>query len=96
MRLQFRRAGSPSAPEIERKLAAIFAADVAGYAAAYMLDRQEVAWTYVALRRQAVRSCLSEGFKSDADGSSNLLEDVLDRARGRVKRELWKDVAPLG
>lgn len=66
------------------------------YASAYLLDRQAENWTYDLLRQQLVRNCLSPA-ASDADkcGFSALMEDVIGRARGRVKRESGKQTSNL-
>lgn len=64
------------------------------YASAYLLDRQAEKWTYDLLRQQLVRNCLSPT-APDADkrGFSALMEEVIDRARGRVKREFGKQTS---
>lgn len=61
------------------------------YSSAYLLDRQAENWTYDLLRQQLVRHCLSPtASDTDRQGFSELMEDVIDRARGRVKREFGK------
>jgi len=60
------------------------------YAASYLLDRQESDWTYDLTRKQCVRNCLLPEYKDDIDGFIGLLEEVIDRYRGRVKKELEK------
>ena len=61
------------------------------YSSAYLLDRQAENWTYDLLRQQLVRHCLSPtATDTDRQGFSDLMEDVIDRARGRVKREFGK------
>src|SRR6266851_3191337 len=50
MRLQFCQAGSPSVSEIERKLAAIFAADVEGYSRLMGVDEVGTLRTLTAYR----------------------------------------------
>ncbi len=60
------------------------------YAASYLLDRQETNWTYDLTRKQCVRNCLRPDFKDDISGFIELLEEVIDRYRGRVKKELEK------
>lgn len=58
------------------------------YAATYLLDRQESNWTYELTRKQCARNCLLPEFKNDISGFIELLEDVIDRYRSRVKKEL--------
>jgi serine/threonine protein kinase len=61
------------------------------YASAYLLDRQAENWTYDLLRQQLVRHCLSStASDTDRQGFSELMEEVINRARGRVKREFGK------
>ncbi len=60
------------------------------YAASYLLDRQESNWTYDLTRKQCARNCLRPDFKDDISGFIELLEEVIDRYRGRVKKELEK------
>lgn len=60
------------------------------YAASYLLDRQQEQWTYELLRKQLVRNCLAQPTPQDAAGFSELVGDVIDRARGRIKKELDK------
>ena len=60
------------------------------YAASYLLDRQESDWTYDLTRKQCARNCLLPEYKDDINGFIELLEDVIDRYRGRVKKELAK------
>lgn len=64
------------------------------YAAAYLLDRQAQKWAYDLLRQQLVRHCLAST-ASDVDrrGFAELMEDVINRARGRVKREYGKQTS---
>jgi len=60
------------------------------YSATYLLDRQAEKWTYEQTRRQCVRNCLSEEAKDDIAGFMDLMEDVIDRMRGRIKKEFEK------
>ncbi|HEU5071705.1 MAG TPA: serine/threonine-protein kinase [Verrucomicrobiae bacterium] len=60
------------------------------YAASYLLDRQQEKWTYELLRKQLVRNCLVQATPQDATGFLELIGDVIDRARGRIKKELDK------
>ena len=70
------------------------AARMPEYASAYLLDRQAEKWTYDLLRQQLVRYCLSSSASdTDRKGFSELMEDVIDRARGRVKREFGKQTS---
>lgn len=60
------------------------------YSATYLLDRQESNWTYDLTRKQCAKNCISPEFKNDISAFIELLEDVIDRYRGRVKKELEK------
>lgn len=60
------------------------------YAATYLLDRQAEEWTYEQTRKQCAKNCLTPGGKINTEGFVGLLEDVIDRARGRVKKEFEK------
>lgn len=60
------------------------------YAASYLLDRQEENWTYTLTRKQCTRNCIKDTFENDKNGFFELLEDVIDRYRGRIKKELNK------
>jgi len=60
------------------------------YAATYLLDRQEYDWTYKLTRKQCSKNCLSSNFIEDKIGFEELIEDVIDRYRGRIKKELEK------
>ena len=60
------------------------------YAATYLLDRQAEDWTYEFTRKQCSRNCLSSEAKSDSEGFEGLMENVIDRVRGRVKKEFNK------
>jgi hypothetical protein len=57
------------------------------YAAAYRVDREEEHWTYPLTCRQLAAHCLTPRAVSDTDSFIGLMEDVVDRMRGRVKRE---------
>lgn len=59
------------------------------YAAFYFVDRQNAEWTYIHTRNQFAKNCLTENAE-DRDGFSSLMEDVIDRARGRVKKGFRK------
>jgi hypothetical protein len=65
-------------------------ARVEEYAAAYLLDRQEVEWSYGMTCKQAARNCLAPSHSSEITDFMALLESVIDRARGRVKKEFRK------
>lgn len=70
------------------------AARMQDYASAYLLDRQAEIWTYALLRQQLVRHCLSSTASDiDRQGFTELMEDVINRARGRVKREFGKQTS---
>lgn len=61
------------------------------YAAAYLLDRQAENWTYDLLRQQLARHSLTPAASTtDKESFGQLMEDVIDRARFRVKREYEK------
>ena len=60
------------------------------YAATYLLDRQAKDWTYEFTRKQCSRNCLAPRAKGDTEGFEALMEDVIDHARGRVKKEFNK------
>ena len=46
------------------------------YAAAYLLDRQEAAWTYQHICRQTAKNCIALKAAGDIDGFASLPEDV--------------------
>lgn len=56
------------------------------YSACYLIDRQSEKWTYELLRKQLVRNCLFEPIPVSIIGFSELMENVINRARGRVKK----------
>lgn len=60
------------------------------YAASYLLDRQGEQWNYQLTRSQLIKQCLVSPTESDRAGFSSLMEDIIDRARGRVKRDFRK------
>ena len=60
------------------------------YAATYLLDRQQPEWRYEMTRSQAGRNCLAISAAGDLIAFGELLHDVIDRARGRVKRGFEK------
>jgi len=60
------------------------------YSACYLIDRQSNEWTYDLLRKQLVRNCLHNPPPEDITGFSELIESVIERARGRVKKGLRK------
>jgi serine/threonine protein kinase len=60
------------------------------YAATYLLDRQAEDWAYEFTRKQCSRNCIAPEAKGDSEGFEALMEDVIDRARGRVKKEFNK------
>jgi serine/threonine protein kinase len=66
------------------------------YAAAYLLDRQAENWTYDLLRKQLARHTLAPAASAaDKEPFGQLMEDVIDRARFRVKREYGKQTATV-
>ena len=56
------------------------------YAAAYALDRQEIECTYSLTRRQLVFNCIAPTSSDDEQGFNELMEELIDRARYRVKK----------
>ena len=60
------------------------------YAATYLLDRQDKDWTYKLTRKQCSKNCLSPDFDKDKQGFEDLMENVIDRYRGRIKKEMEK------
>jgi hypothetical protein len=65
-----------------------------GGTAAYLLDRQAKNWTYDLLRREPVLHCLSPTASDfDRQGFPDWMQDVINRASGRVKREYVKQTS---
>jgi serine/threonine protein kinase len=64
------------------------------YSAAYLLDRQEAKWNYRRLCEQVVRNCLEPALSHEREGFISVLQDVIDRARGRVKKAVRKEWEP--
>ncbi len=60
------------------------------YASTYLLDRQQDEWTYAHTSVQCARNCLSPECKKDIEGFTQLVADIIDRAKGRVKKEFEK------
>jgi len=60
------------------------------YAATYLLDRQKPEWRYDMTCSQVARNCIAPSHSADTAGFIALLEDVIDRARGGVKKEFSK------
>jgi serine/threonine protein kinase len=60
------------------------------YAATYLLDRKQTEWHYQMTCKQVAENCLAPSHKADLLGFLELLEAVVDRARGRVKKEFGK------
>jgi len=60
------------------------------YAAAYLLDRQEENWEYNLLRKQCAKNCLATDFDYDIHSFMGLIENIIDRYRGRMKSEFEK------
>ena len=65
------------------------------YAATYLLDRQADEWTYQHTCAQASRNCIAASASEDRAGFESLVSDVLDRARGRVKKGLEKAICKV-
>jgi serine/threonine protein kinase len=60
------------------------------YAATYLLDRKQKIWQYETTCKQLAENCISPTHSADVPGFVALMEDVIDRARGRVKKEFAK------
>lgn len=56
------------------------------YAAAYLLDRGEEGWTYDLLLSRVAKNCLIAPSDADMNGFTELMRDVVDRGRGRIKK----------
>jgi hypothetical protein len=63
-----------------------------GYAATYLLDRRQKEWRYEMTCKLLAENCISTA--ADVPGFVSLMEDVIDRARGRVKKDLQKGCLP--
>lgn len=79
-----------------RLLMTSLAGRIEEYSAAYLLDRTEEHWEYKLLCRQAARKCLTPAANADLKPFSELLEDVVDRARGRIKKAFHREIGPIG
>lgn len=62
------------------------------YAATYLLDRQKENWAYKLTLKQCAKNCITKEFESEIDGFIDLMEGVINRYRGRIKRELEKRI----
>jgi hypothetical protein len=60
------------------------------YAATYLLDRRQEDWRYELTLRRLAANCISTSHQNDIPGFVGLMEEVTDRARGRVKKEFGK------
>ncbi len=60
------------------------------YAATYLLDRRQKGWRYEMTCKLLAENCIASAHAGDVPGFVELMEDVIDRARGRVKREFGK------
>jgi serine/threonine protein kinase len=60
------------------------------YAATYLLDRQESEWRYGLTCTLVAQHCIADSHVDDVPEFMALMEDVIDRARGRVKKEYRK------
>ena len=56
--------------------------------------RQEAAWTYQHLCRQAAKNRIALKAAGEFHGFASLLKDVVDRARGRIKKALSRLLEP--
>ena len=69
----------------------LIAARLDEYAASYLLDRQQSEWRYALTCQQVARNCIAESHSADVPAFSALMEDIVDRARGRVKKRFIKE-----
>jgi hypothetical protein len=60
------------------------------YAATYLLDRRQKEWHYELTLKQLAENSIAPTHEQDIPGFTGLMEDVVDRARGRVKKEFGK------
>ena len=60
------------------------------YTAAYLLDRQEDVWKYDQVLQQCAKHCLTKDANHEKKSFMELLGDVIDRMRGRVKKGFRK------
>lgn len=60
------------------------------YAATYLLDRQEENWNLRLTSKQCAMNCITDEFSNEREMFKGLLEEVVDRYRFRIKRELDK------
>jgi hypothetical protein len=66
------------------------------YSNAYVSDRISDVWDYHNLRVEFVTNCFSSDHLKELSDSQQLVEDVIDRARSRVKKEFRKSVSKVG
>lgn len=57
------------------------------YAATYLLDRKQKEWHYEMTRKHLAENCIAPAHAAAVPDFVSLMEDVIDRARGRVKSE---------
>lgn len=62
------------------------------YAATYFLDRQDDNWRFTLTLKQCARNCIKEKYESEIDCFIDLMEGMVDRYRGRIKKELEKRI----
>jgi len=60
------------------------------YAATYLLDRKQKEWHYEMTCKLLAENCIAPAHAADVPGFVELIEVVIDRARGRVKKEFEK------
>jgi serine/threonine protein kinase len=60
------------------------------YAATYLLDRRNEEWRYELTLKHLAEHCIAATHQTDVQGFVDLMEQVTDRARGRVKKEFGK------
>ena len=60
------------------------------YAATYLLDRRQKEWRYELTCKHLAERCIAPTHAADIPAFMGLMEEVIDRARGRVKKEFRK------
>jgi hypothetical protein len=60
------------------------------YASACFLDRQEQDWLFLLTRKHCAMNCIKDRNAGSRESFMELMEDVIDRYWGRVKKELEK------
>jgi hypothetical protein len=60
------------------------------YAATYLLDRRKEDWRYELTLKHLAENCIAPSHPADIPGFTDLMEQVADRARARVKKQFRK------